>query len=190
MSLSVAPGVPATGGAFEVTAAGTATPGTGSVYLMVILAPRTEACQPTAALAEATYYDHQLDERWGRWWENRVDPTYQLAQVFDGRPLGKYRLCGYLSRQGIDPMATAGTEFTIGGTCDSAIGRVAAREKAATKKSQSLKRAKKAHRSARAQDKPHRVVKRAAKKVRTAQHQLKHAKRQLRSAKSARHSLC
>ncbi|MDF1602536.1 hypothetical protein [Nocardioides sp. YIM 152315] len=190
IALGVAPQVPGRDDSFQVRATGTATDGSGSIYVSVLLAPGAPACPPTADLAEATFYDQEGDDRWGFWLENWIDETYDVAEVFAGRPTGRYRLCGYLHDTFRDPMATTVVDFTIGGTCASAAAQVTAKEKSVAKKLKTLKRAKRALRSAKASDQPRRVVKRAAKKVHQGKHRVVKAKRQLRGAKAAHRALC
>lgn len=194
LSLSIAPTVPEAGISFQVTASGIATDDQ-VMYLLAVLAPGEEPCQPTAALEEATYYDHLPDARWGRAWTNWVGGTrpdhaeYEVQALFAGRPLGKYRVCGYLYGSE-DPAADARLDLTVGGTCSAATKRVSMAERTYGRKVKILQRKRHALRDAKAHHRPRHVVQHARKQVTKAKRATAVAARHLEDARADQQALC
>jgi len=191
LEISQYPHVPGNNKPFQVTATGNHSGGGGgSVYIHVYLWPRTQVCPPTNQLADAVYYDVAPHPRWGVWGDNWVPEEFSLTEVFDGRPVGKYRMCAYLNSTWSDPMAVDQVDFTIGGTCASAKKQLKAAQKKVTKKQKALRKAKQALKKAKKQHRKKAVIKKLAKKVKKAKTQRNQAKKKVNKAKNKRKALC
>lgn len=200
LELRLEPGVPASLESFQVTAEGIATKQSevGNVRLVVTIGPGSQACASTAALEQARAEDMTLDDRWGVWTEGflgSVSPEgdpYLHQQVFSGRPLGRYRLCGYTAVQGpgTDPLAAQRIDFTIGGTCSAATQRVASAQRTVAKRVTKVRALRKKVRAQRAKDRPRVVIKKTRQKLVVKQRQLKVARTRLVDVRADRDALC
>lgn len=200
LALSIEPQIPGEEKPFQVIAEGTASTVVideqeSWVSLGVGLGPQDAPCSSTAALEDSLVENER--GIWG-WWTSSVlggysadNTPFSEREVFSGRPVGKYRLCGYIHEYAFwtHTYASYRLDFTVGGTCETATTRalvVTKSLRAATKK---LKKAKRNLRAAKKRGRKGKIL-RAQRKVKAARRQVNKAKRQKATALEDRKALC
>jgi hypothetical protein len=182
LALSVEPAIPGKNKSFQVRATGVADSPTEDIAMSVVLNPGLQPCSSTGSL-EAAKVEEDTTDTAGYWFTSFLggntpeNVPFDEFRVFDGRPVGHYRLCGYLEEQKESGrlLASARLEFSIGGTCASSTAKVA-------KADAKLKSAKTKLASAQASG--------VKARINAARGQVKKARAKLKVAKEDRKALC
>lgn len=198
VALSIEPTVPKVDEPFRVTASGTVSATESSnVVLIVVLGPAERTCSTSGALEQAQGERGDKDAGWGVWWDsylgrnNPMGVSYEESKIFDGRPLGRYRICAYTIGQGEgpDPYAATTLDLTVGGTCAAATRRAHAHRKQLTRVKKDLQQARKALRRTLRKGNVRRL-KAARRKVQAKRRALKKTQPRLANALETRKALC
>lgn len=198
IEVSVEPAVPKVDEPFRVTASGTVSATeSANVVLIVIVGPPDRVCSTSGALEQARGERGDRNAGWAVWWDsylgsnNPAGVPYDESRVFDGKPLGRYRICAYTIGQGEgpDPYAATALDLSVGGTCAAATRRAHSHRKRITRNKKALKHARKALRRT-VRKGNLRKLKAARRKVKRRQRALKKAKPRLAKALKTRKALC
>lgn len=198
IGLSIEPVVPKIDEPFRVTASGTVNATeSGNVTLIVVLGPADRTCSTSGALEQARGENGGRAAGWAVWWDSYLGGNspagvqYRESRVFDGKPLGRYRICAYTIGQGEgpDPYAATALDLSVGGTCAAATQRAHSHRKRVTRSKKNLKRARKTLRRTLRKGNLRRL-KAARRKVKTKQRALRKARPRLARALKTRKALC